>query len=126
MTAFLDTCSRGDVVYARNLNSMHGITTVARYDGYIDRMEDVVDQKTGEVVKDANGEVKQRLVRDYYLWDLRKSREMINPVACWKTAPQYQTLRSSGKIKLFGDYDEQQDEYSGPNNKKKKTDPGSN
>ena len=92
MTAFLDSCKPGDVVYARQFNSEHGVTTTARYDGSMERVE-----------VDEHG--KERTVIDYFLWDLRKGKELKNPVAAWKTSEQYQALRSDGKIKISGDYE---------------------
>lgn len=106
MSAYLDNLPRGTVVYARNFNTAHGVTTVARYDGSIERVE--TDQKGVEHV-----------VRDYYLWDLRLNKELINPVACWRTLSEYQQLRSGGKIKLFGDFDEKNQNKSGKTDKKK-------
>lgn len=106
MTAYLDNVSRGTVVYARNFNNKYGVSTVARYDGFVDRVKE--DEKGVEHV-----------VRDYYLWDLRLNKELLNPVACWRTLAEYAALRSAGKIKMFGDYDEKKDDYVGPKDKEK-------
>lgn len=107
MSAYLDNLPRGTVVYARNFNTGWGITTTARYDGAVERIE--TDPKTGV----------ERVVKDYFLWNLRTNKEMINPVAVWRTAQEYQSLRAAGKIKLFGDFDESNPNKSGKTSKKK-------
>lgn len=107
MSAYLDNLPRGTVVYARNFNTGWGITTTARYDGAVERIE--IHPETGA----------ERVVKDYFLWNLRTNKEMINPAAVWRTAQEYQQLRSGGKIKLFGDFDESNPNKSGKTGKKK-------
>lgn len=87
---FLDTCNPGDVVYCRQHEGRAAVTTTARFDFRQERVE-----------TDERG--KERVVVDYYLWDLRNGREIRNPTNAWKTAEQYASLRSAGKVKLAGD-----------------------
>lgn len=87
----LDSSEPGAVVYCREREGKFGVTTTARFDARKERIE--VDPETG----------KERVVVDYYLWDLRFGRQIVNPTNVWKNAEQYAQLRNSGKVKIAGD-----------------------
>jgi len=87
----LDSCEPGDVVYCREREGKFGVTTTARFDARKERVE--VNPETG----------KERIVVDYYLWDLRHGRQIVNPTNAWQTAEYYAKLRNDGKVKIAGD-----------------------
>jgi hypothetical protein len=90
--AILDFCKPGDVVYCREREGRLGITTTARFESRQERV--VIDAESG----------KEKIVTDYFLWDLRNAKRIVNPTSAWVNIEQYQSLRSAGKIKIAGDF----------------------
>lgn len=90
--AILETCKLGDVVYCREREGRFGITTTARFTNRQERV--VIDAESG----------KEKIVTDYFLWDLRNGKTIVNPTSAWVNIEQYQALRSAGKIKIAGDF----------------------
>jgi hypothetical protein len=90
--AILDFCNPGDVVYCREREGRLGITTTARFESRQERV--VIDAESG----------KEKIVTDYFLWDLRNAKRIVNPTSAWVNIEQYQSLRSAGKIKIAGDF----------------------
>lgn len=91
-----DSLTVGDVVYAREHEGQYGVTTVARF-----------ENKYDEIVQDEKGI--DRLVTYYEFWDLRRNKKITNPSSVWRTSGDYQGLRSSKKVKIFGDFSDEKE-----------------
>lgn len=104
----LDVLKQGETVYCREREGRLSVTTVARFDKKVETLIDLKDED-GKIVRNKNGDVVQKIVTDYYLWDLRSGKSIVNPTNAWRTASEYQALRGAKKVKLHGDFDESDD-----------------